>query len=43
MNVSTTAAPVALRVSGLGFQVGGAEILTGIDLEVREGSFLGII
>ena len=43
MNVSTTAAPFALRVSGLGFQVGGAEILSGIDLEVREGSFLGII
>jgi branched-chain amino acid transport system ATP-binding protein len=41
--VSTTSLPVALRVSGLGFQVGGAEILSGIDLEVREGSFLGII
>src|ERR1035438_3945675 len=43
MTVSTTAATFALRVSGLGFQVGGAEILSGIDLEVREGSFLGII
>ena len=43
MTVSTPAPPVALRVSGLGFQVGGAEILSGIDLEVREGSFLGII
>jgi branched-chain amino acid transport system ATP-binding protein len=43
MTVSTTAATLALRVSGLGFQVGGAEILSGIDLEVREGSFLGII
>ena len=35
--------PPALRVSGLGFQVGGATILSGIDLEVAEGSFLGII
>jgi branched-chain amino acid transport system ATP-binding protein len=43
MTVSTGPQPLALRVSGLGFRVGGAQILSGIDLEVREGSFLGII
>ncbi len=32
-----------LRVRGLGFQVGGVEILEDIDLEVPSGHFLGII
>ena len=43
MKLNTESQPPALRVSGLGFRVGGAEILSGIDLEVKEGSFLGII
>jgi branched-chain amino acid transport system ATP-binding protein len=30
-------------VRGLGFRVGGADILSEVDLEVEEGSFLGII
>lgn len=33
----------ALRVRGLGFKVGGAEILSDIDLEVPHGGFFGII
>jgi branched-chain amino acid transport system ATP-binding protein len=33
----------ALRVRDLGFRVGGADILSEIDLEIEEGSFLGII
>jgi branched-chain amino acid transport system ATP-binding protein len=33
----------ALRVRGLGFQVGGVEILEDIDLEVPSGHFLGVI
>lgn len=35
--------PPALRVSGLGFNVGGIEILTNVDLFVPAGTFLGII
>ena len=35
--------PPAVAMSGLGFRVGGAEILSGIDLIVPTGSFLGII
>lgn len=34
---------LALRVTGLGFRVGGATILSDIDLAVPTGSFLGII
>jgi branched-chain amino acid transport system ATP-binding protein len=33
----------ALHVRDLGFRVGGADILSEIDLEIEEGSFLGII
>jgi branched-chain amino acid transport system ATP-binding protein len=33
----------ALRIQGLGFHVGGVEILDDIDLEVPTGHFLGII
>jgi len=35
--------PLAIQVTGLGFRVGGAEILTDINLSVPSGSFLGII
>ncbi len=35
--------PHALRASGLGFFVGGATILSDIDLDVPAGGFLGII
>lgn len=41
--MSPSSTTLAVRVAGLGFKVGGAEILSGIDLEVREGGFLGII
>ncbi len=34
---------LALHVRDLGFRVGGADILSDIDLEIEEGSFLGII
>jgi len=37
-----TAAP-AVEVSGLGFKVGGATILSGVDVTVGRGQFLGII
>ena len=43
MELNTMSQLPALRVAGLGFRVGGAEILSEIDLEVQEGSFLGII
>lgn len=43
MELNTTSQPPALRVAGLGFRVGGAEILSEIDLAVEDGSFLGII
>jgi branched-chain amino acid transport system ATP-binding protein len=33
----------ALHARDLGFRVGGADILSDIDLEIEEGSFLGII
>jgi ABC-type branched-subunit amino acid transport system ATPase component len=33
----------ALDVKDLGFRVGGADILSEVDLEIEEGSFLGII
>lgn len=39
----TQASPPAVHVSGLGFRAGGAAILSGIDLEVAAGEFLGII
>lgn len=35
--------PPALEAAGLGFRVGGSEILSDINLEVSEGSFLGVI
>jgi branched-chain amino acid transport system ATP-binding protein len=35
--------PLALQVKGLGFRVGGVDILSEIDLDIEEGSFLGII
>jgi branched-chain amino acid transport system ATP-binding protein len=35
--------PPALRLSGLGFRAGGAIILSGIDLQVAPGEFVGII
>lgn len=35
--------PPALRLSGLGFHVGGVQILSDIDLEVAPGKFLGVI
>ena len=35
--------PHALRVKGLGFRVGGATILSDVDLDIAAGSFLGII
>jgi ABC-type branched-subunit amino acid transport system ATPase component len=34
---------LAFHVRDLGFRVGGADILCDIDLEIEEGSFLGII
>lgn len=43
MDLNVQPQPPALRVAGLGFHVGGAEILSEIDLVVEEGSFLGII
>ena len=43
MSLSTKSQSPTLRVSGLGFRVGGAQILSDIDLDVEEGSFLGII
>lgn len=43
MSESTSPQPPTLRVGGLGFQVGGAQILSDIDLDVAPGSFLGII
>ena len=43
MTMSPSSTTHALRVVGLGFKVGGAEILSGIDLDVPPGSFLGII
>jgi branched-chain amino acid transport system ATP-binding protein len=33
----------AMEVSGLGFTVGGADILSGVDVTVSRGQFLGII
>ncbi|MGC5629719.1 ABC transporter ATP-binding protein [Georgenia sp. Z1344] len=39
----TTPDDVALRVAGLYFQVGGAKILTDIDLDVPRGQMLGVI
>jgi branched-chain amino acid transport system ATP-binding protein len=41
--VTTQARPPALQVSGLGFRAGGASILSGIDVQVTHGEFLGII
>jgi len=35
--------PAALRAAGLGFRVGGSEILSDINLDVEAGSFLGVI
>ncbi|MGA7835578.1 MAG: ABC transporter ATP-binding protein [Acidimicrobiales bacterium] len=43
MRESSGPRPLALRVRGLGFRVGGVNILSDIDLEIEEGSFLGII
>jgi len=39
----TDDSPVALQVTGMGFAVGGARILHGIDLRVARGEFVGII
>jgi branched-chain amino acid transport system ATP-binding protein len=33
----------ALRTAGLGFAAGGVSVLSGVDLEITEGEFLGII
>jgi branched-chain amino acid transport system ATP-binding protein len=41
--VTTQARPPVLQVSGLGFRAGGASILSGIDVQVTRGEFLGII
>jgi len=35
--------PSALRVAGLGLQIGGATILKDVDLDVPEGSIVGVI
>ena len=43
MSVDVEPQPHALRASGLGFRVGGATILSDIDLAVPAGGFLGII
>jgi branched-chain amino acid transport system ATP-binding protein len=43
MDPATNPSPAALRTAGLGFRVGGSEILTDINLEVESGAFLGII
>lgn len=40
--MSTTATP-ALQVKGLGLKIGGATILEDVDLEVAQGSFIGVI
>lgn len=37
------AAPAKIEVSDLGYRIGGAEILSGISLEVHKGELLGII
>jgi branched-chain amino acid transport system ATP-binding protein len=41
--VTSAPRPPAVQVSGLGFRVGGASILSDIDLQVRHSGFLGII
>lgn len=38
-----TPAPSALRVEGLGLQIGGATILKDVDLDIAEGSIVGVI
>ena len=38
-----TPTPSALRVSGLGLQIGGATILKDVDLDVPEGTIVGVI
>jgi branched-chain amino acid transport system ATP-binding protein len=43
MTLITQSQTPALRVRGLGFRVGGAEILDDINLEVAPGHFLGVI
>jgi branched-chain amino acid transport system ATP-binding protein len=43
MDPTANPSPAALRTAGLGFRVGGSEILTDINLEVEGGAFLGII
>ncbi len=35
--------PLALQVTGLGFHVGGVQILTDVSLDIAAGTFLGII
>ncbi|MDN4484489.1 ABC transporter ATP-binding protein [Demequina lignilytica] len=39
----TAAVPPALRVEGLGLQIGGATILQDVDLDVPAGSLVGVI
>ena len=43
MSTDVQPQPLALRASGLGFHVGGVQILADIDLAVVAGRFLGII
>lgn len=41
--MTTSSSPTALQVSGLGFAAGGVSVLSGIDLRVASGEFVGII
>lgn len=39
----STSVPSALRIEGLGLQIGGATILTDVDLDIAPGSLVGVI
>lgn len=43
MNSSAPSAGAALRVEGLGLEIGGATILTDVDLDIAPGSLVGVI
>ncbi|SLM95076.1 ABC transporter ATP-binding protein [Brevibacterium yomogidense] len=43
MREEAPSAPAALRVEGLGLQIGGARILEDVDLDVPQGSIVGVI
>jgi len=43
MAPARSSSPAALHAAGLGFRVGGSEILSDINLDVEDGSFLGVI